>query len=292
MALLHYLHGAGYREIVVVHVNHGMRGEASDGDERFVLDEAKRLGYQAATRRADVAGYAAKEKLSLESAARSLRYEAFGSMAREHDCPRVILAHHADDRIETALMNLFRGTGARGLASIRARTTRRIDDIELLLLRPLLSISREAINQYVTNEGITYREDASNVSDFALRNRVRNRLLPFINEIFGREVGPAVLKAADLAALDEAWAAEEMGGLPWKDGTGLSVSVLREMPEAKRNRILLSWLRERGVPNCGRNEVERTAAVALSSEKPAKASLPGGHHVRRRQGTLFIEGPA
>ena len=78
MALLHYLHGAGYREIVVVHVNHGMRGEASDGDERFVLDEAKRLGYQAATRRADVAGYAAKEKLSLESAARSLRYEAFG----------------------------------------------------------------------------------------------------------------------------------------------------------------------------------------------------------------------
>ena len=290
MALLHFLREAGYRDLVVCHVNHGLRGAASDEDAAFVQREAERMGCEVAGRTVDVPGFAADKKLSLETAARELRYRAFAEMAEEKGCRRMFLAHHADDRVETVLINLFRGTGAKGLAGIDAETTRTINGVTLTLIRPFLTLPQEEIIRYVAAEGIRYREDESNTSDFALRNRVRNRLLPMLHEVFERDVRAAVLRAADLAAMEEAWAIEALGELPWKgDAGGLDVIRLREMPEGQRHRLLLSWLRARGVPDCGFDEVARVAAVLMSNDKPAKSSLPGGLHVRRREGLLFIE---
>jgi len=292
MALLHFLHGAGYRDLVVCQVDHGLRGEASTAEGEFVRETAQRLDYTVELRRVEVTAFARSEKLSLETAARELRYRAFAEVAAKHDCRRLFLAHHADDRVETVLINLFRGTGAKGLAGMERETSRLVDGVELELIRPFLGITREEILRYVAVEKIEYREDESNASDFALRNRVRNRLLPLLGEIFERDVRPAVLRAADLAALEEAWAAEATGPLPWKgpDG-GLEVAALREMPGAQRQRLLLKWLRESGVPDCGHDEVTRVLSVLLAEARPARASLPGGHSVRRREGTLFIEGP-
>lgn len=292
MALLHFLHGAGYRNLVVCHVNHGLRGNASAEDAAFVQRESARFGYEMEVKTVDVTGFAARKKLSVETAARELRYRAFAEVAAARDCPRVFLAHHADDRIETVLINFFRGTGAKGLAGIEAEATRVIDGVELQLIRPLLTLPREEIARYVEARGITFREDESNASDFALRNRVRNRLIPMLNGLFERDVRAAVLRAADLAALEEAWAIEVMGELPRKgDAGGLDVHRLRTMPEGQRHRLLLRWLRELGVPDCGSDEVARVAEVLMSDDKPAKSSLPGGHHVRRREGMLFIQPP-
>ncbi len=293
MALLHFLRGAGYEDLVVCHVNHGLRGAASAEDATFVQREAERLGYEVASRTVDVTGFAAERRLSLETAARELRYRAFSEMAEEKSCHRIFLAHHADDRVETVLINLFRGTGAKGLAGIEAEAPRLVNGIALTLIRPFLTIPQEEIIRYVAAEGILYREDESNASDFALRNRVRNRLLPMLNEIFERDVRAAVLRAADLAAMEEAWVMEALGELPWKgDAGGLDVMPLRAMPEGQRHRLLLTWLRDRGIPDCGFDEVRRVAAVLMSNDKPAKSSLPGGFHVRRREGLLFIEAPA
>ena len=292
MALLCFLHEAGFKNLLVCHINHGLRGESSDADERLVREEAGRLGYEAVIRQVDIAGFVRAAKLSIEAAARILRYRAFAEISREKDCRRIFLAHHADDRIETVLINLFRGTGARGLAGIEAETTRVIDGVELELIRPFLVVSRETIDDYISAKGVRFRDDESNTSDFALRNRIRNRLLPMLNEIFERDVRSAVLRAADLSALEDEWAVAAMGELPRKgEGGGLDVTIMRGLPAARRNRLLLFWLRESGVPDCGLSEVERAVAVLFSTASPSRASLPGGFHVRRREGILFIEPP-
>ncbi len=292
MVLWHALEAAGYRDLVVVHVDHGLRGAESEADAAFVRSEAERRGVPCVVRKVATADFAKDRKLSLETAARELRYGAIAAVARELDRPSVFLAHHADDRAETVLLHLFRGAGSRGLAGMAAESRRRVGDIELTLLRPLLRVSRERIAAYAAEQGIPWREDASNTSDFALRNRIRHRVLPEIDAAFGRDARAALLRAADLAALDEAWAGQVLGDLPHsRDGRGLDVAALRALPAAPRQRLLLAWLRESGVPDCGLAEVERTCAVLLATGRPAKASLPGGHQVRRRAGVLFLEGP-
>lgn len=293
MALLHFLHGAGYGDLIVCQVDHGLRGEVSAAEAQFVRKTAERYGCRVELRQVDVEDFSRSQKLSLETAARELRYRAFAGIAKKYDCPRLFLGHHADDKVETVLINLFRGTGAKGLVGMEERAERLVDGVRLEMLRPFLSVTREEMARYVAEAGIAYREDESNTSDFALRNRVRHRLLPLLGEIFGRDVRAAVRRAADLAALDEAWAAEATGPLPWKGKNGgLDVAALREMPGGQRQRVLLRWLRERGVPDCGSEEVARVGAVLMAEARPARASLPGGCEVRRRAGILFIEGPS
>jgi tRNA(Ile)-lysidine synthase len=291
MVLWHLLRSAGFGKLVVVHVDHGLRGAESTGDADFVAATAVERGDEVEIREVAAAAEAKRQKRSLETMARDLRYRAIAAVARERDCPRVFLAHHSGDRIETALMHLFRGTGSRGLAGMSGESVRRVEGVDLTLIRPLLGVDRAAIISYAKKHGLSWREDASNQSDFALRNRIRHRLLPEIEAVFGRDPREAILRAADLAALDEAWAAEMLGDLP-RRGNGLEVSILRTFPEAKRNRLLLSWLRESGVPDCGFAEVSRVATVLLGDGRPAKANLPGGFHVRRRSDVLFIESPA
>ena len=284
MALLHFLRKAGYGNLVVCHVNHGLRGNDSDTDEAFVKEQAGVLEFE--SENADVEQFAKSEHLSIETAARELRYRAFSKVAEKTGCFRVFLGHHADDQVETVLINLFRGTGSRGMGGMRPESTLG----KLTLLRPLLEISRDEIDRYVAENKIAYREDATNAEDFALRNRVRNRLIPTINEVFERDVCDAVLRAAKLAARDEEWAGVLLSELPTKD-RGLSVEALRGLSAAKRDRLLLLWLRDSGVSNCGAKEIEKVAEVLLSDDKPAKANLPGDTHVRRRSGVLFLEFP-
>lgn len=288
MALWHFLRSSGWTGLVVVHVEHGLRGAEGEADAALVEAEARRLGTTCVIRRVDAAAFAKAEKGSVETAARELRYRAIASVARERGIARVFLAHHADDQVETVLMRLFRGAGSRGLCGMAAESRRVIEGTGLTLVRPLLSVSGEEIGDYVRANEVPFREDASNASDFALRNRIRHRLLPEIEAVFGRDARPAILRAAELAALDEAWAAEMLGDLP-RRGKGLEVAALRTMTEARRNRLILAWLRESEVPDCGLAEVDRVVAVLRSDARPAKASLPGGFHVRRRGGELFLE---
>jgi len=286
MALLHFLREAGYTDLVVCHVNHGLRGSDSDGDETFVKNGARDRGFAFESVSANVKEYAESEHLSIETAARELRYRAFSDIAGKLKCGRVFLGHHADDQVETVLINLFRGTGGRGIAGMRRESTRG----GLTLLRPFLEIPRTEVDRYVSENEIAYREDVTNGEEFALRNRVRNTLIPTINEVFERDVRDAVLRAAKLAERDEAWATAVRSELPIVDG-GLAVDQLRELPIAHRNRLLLLWLRDCGVPKCGEAEVERVVAVLLSDGKPAKTNLPGDIHARRRAGLLFLEFP-
>ncbi len=292
MVLLHFLHSAGYRNLIVCHVNHSLRGEASDKDEALVANVGAGLGFQVESTQVDVNGVAELQRLSLETAARDLRYGWFSEVSARRGCSRVLTAHHADDQVETVLINLFRGSGSRGVSGMDHHSRRPVEGEELELFRPFLGVSRSEIEAYAAANDIAFREDESNSDDFALRNRVRNRLLPEIEEVFGRDIRGAVLRAAELARRDEAWMQQAAGELPnTAAGDGLIVKALREMPPARRDRLLLLWLRESGVPDCGYGEVSRVTSVLSSNDKPAKSSLPGGFHIRRREGVLFLERP-
>src|SRR5690606_34846884 len=118
VALLHLLHRHGFRDIVVCHLDHGLRGRASSGDARFVAALARRLGYPLETARADVGMLAAMSGSSAETAARHARHAFFAECSRKHRCPRLLLAHHFDDQAETILWNLLRGS--RGLTGMEA----------------------------------------------------------------------------------------------------------------------------------------------------------------------------
>lgn len=292
MVLWHALRQNGFDDLVIVHVNHGLRGAEAEADAAFVKEQAEALGTPCEIVRVDATAHAATRRISIETAARDLRYTAFARIARSRDCPRIFLAHHADDQVETVLMHLFRGSGSRGMAGMEEESVRGIDGVTLQLARPLLGVFREEIERHAERFRIPHRHDASNDSDFCLRNRVRRELIPTISRAFGRDVRQSILRAAELASLDEAWAAGELGKMTvLTEGKQLRVAELRGIPEASRQRMILAWLRSCGVPDCGLQEVKRVAAVLLSDARPAKASLPGGHHVRRRAGLLFIEGP-
>lgn len=290
MVLWHLLKRAGYENLVVCHVNHLLRGAASDSDEAFVKTEAGRREDDFRATRIDIDTKADEEGISLELAAREARYAWFATLANELSCPRVILGHHADDQVETVIMNFFRGAGGRGLSGMTALSERNEGWGKMQLFRPLLGIFREEIDQYASQNRILFCEDESNRENFALRNRVRHRLMPELEKVFRRDVRQAVLRGAELARQNETWIEEEMAThAESANGATLDVKWLRTLAEPLRNRIILQWLRNGGVKDCGYSEVASVSEIAMSSGRPAKVNLPGNIFARRREGILFLE---
>jgi tRNA(Ile)-lysidine synthase len=190
--LLWALHKSG-RGIVVAHVNHGWREEASDRDEQFVLEFCAVHSIQAQSVRVSCA--------RTEDAARVARYHALLKLAREHHCPRIALGHTATDSLETLLLNLGRGASVEGLAGIPP--TRLVEDV--LLVRPLWRTPRETVRRILRVTGWPHIEDESNASPEFARNRIRT-LLPQLGnvETVARQSARAgEILRDDIACLDE-----------------------------------------------------------------------------------------
>src|SRR5437870_12790750 len=216
VVLLHWLVNLGYDKLIVCHLNHQLRGRMSDADARFIeklaasydrktVGQALRLPGGRAGKRsgrptkvdaridfelgtANVRALAAKKKISIETAAREARYKFFAETARRRKCKTIFLGHHADDLVETFLINLFRGSGSAGLAGMREVFHRRIDDVHLTIGRPLLGVWRNEINKYVRTHRLKFREDASNKNLTQLRNRVHQRIIPYIEKQLARKI--------------------------------------------------------------------------------------------------------
>ena len=314
VALLHWLISAGYRNLVVCHVNHLLRGRSSDADARFVQKRVERYerefvrqapslpGSRRGKRSAppttqrlslhfelgtlDVRAIATKQKMSMEAAARDSRYSFFAKVAKRHRCHTIFLAHHADDLVETFLINLFRGAGRAGLAAMREISTRYIGDVELTIVRPLLSLWRKEIDSYVRKHHVTFREDASNKNLNPLRNRIRHRIIPYLEKILGRNIRPAIWRAATIAGEEEAWMD---GQLPDSSYNELSVPNLRALPVALQRRAILKWLRAQKVSEVGFDVIERVRSLVDPTVQAAKVNLAQDRHARRRSGKIFID---
>jgi tRNA(Ile)-lysidine synthase len=280
VALLHALATAGGRELVVCHLDHGLRTESAE-DAAFVETLARTLRVECVIAREDVRARAKRTRRSLETAAREARYEFFARIATERAVPRLVLAHHADDQVETFLFNLLRGTGSGGLAGMRPISLRG----KLEIHRPLLGVWREEIDAYIAEHRLAFREDASNTDPRHTRNRLRHEVVPMLCAAFGQDVRRAIWRAAELCAAEH----EFLTGLlvPSDTAAALDVSALRALPLAVQRRVLHAWLRANGVRDVGFDDVENVRA--LLDGPRAKTNLAGARHARRRAGRLFLD---
>ena len=184
----------GFTVAGMAHLNHQLRGEASDGDERCVAQLASQNGVKFFGEEVDVAAAGG----NLEQAARLARGEFFARVLREGGGDRIATGHTRDDQAETVLFRVMRGSGLAGLAGILPMTREG-------LVRPLLDVSRAEIETFLRDRGIEWREDASNRDESFARNRIRHSLLPELAREWNPEIGTALARLADTAHEEERW---------------------------------------------------------------------------------------
>jgi len=297
VTLLHWLVERGYKKLIVCHLNHQLRGRSSDADARFVEKFAAKYDVDLEMGSAKVRALAAKQKMSVETAARDARYKFFAKIARRRRCRTVFLAHHADDLVETFLINLFRGAGTSGLSAMREVSNRRIGDIDLTIVRPFLGAWRREIDRYVGKHRLKFREDASNKNLGPLRNRVRRRVIPYLEKTLGRNIRQSIRRAALIAAEEENWIQDQLPDATDVDSAAvaasaeeaLTVAKLRDSAVALQRRAILQWLRARKITNIGFDVVESVRSLLDQDAGAAKINLPQDRHVRRRAGKIFLE---
>jgi tRNA(Ile)-lysidine synthase len=288
VALLHRLTELGYRRLVVCHLDHQLRGRASTADAQFVKRLAAGLHAEFELGRTDVAALSRETKHSIESAGRMARYQFFAQVARRRRCRTIFLGHHANDLVETFLINLFRGTGPTGFGGIRQIARQTVDGLELEVVRPLLGVWRTEIDAYLKSHRLEFRDDETNETFGALRNRMRRRVIPYIEKQFGRKVRASIWRAAAIAADEADW----LTGLVDSKKTSareLGVKELREQPRALQRRTIHRWLQSRDVADLNFETIERVRALLDPDARQAKTNLPHDLHVRRRAGKIFIE---
>ncbi|BDX36701.1 tRNA(Ile)-lysidine synthase [Tenuifilaceae bacterium CYCD] len=198
MAMLHLFQKSGFK-IAVAHCNFGLRGDESDGDEQFVKYYCLMNGIICHSIKFDTNKYASENKLSIQVAARELRYAYFEEICKEHKYTKVAIAHNLNDTVETVLLNLSRGTGIKGVAGIKVMNGN--------IIRPLLFATRSEIEAFTIKHDIKFREDSSNSTTKYKRNFIRHKIIPEL-----RYLNPSVDRAiADTANhLQEAvWLVEE-----------------------------------------------------------------------------------
>ena len=288
VALLHALTGIGYHRLIVCHLDHELRGRSSKADAQFVKGLAAKLKLTCEIGRTDVAALARRTRQSIETAGRTARYEFFARIARRRRCGTLFLGHHADDLVETFLLNLFRGAGPIGLGGMRQVATRKVDGVELTVVRPLLGTTREEIDVYLATHRLKYRDDATNQTLAPLRNRIRHRVIPYVEKQLGRKVRGALWRAAMISA-DEAELAETLVQSPAANRSELELKDLREQPRALQRRTIHLWLQARGITNLDFETIERVRALIQPDARLAKTNLPHDRHARRRAGKLFLE---
>lgn len=286
VALVELLLEAGWKRLVLCHVDHGIR-EESGADALWSAAYAERVGLEFRVRRVDVTEYARTHKVGMEEAGRELRYAFFKEVAEELGIPRVLLAHHADDQVETVLFRFLRGSGSAGLGGMAAISFR--EEGGLWVLRPMLGIWRREIDAFAVECGMQFREDASNAETRWTRNRIRHDLIPYLESVMQRPVKEAIWRNAELLRAENEWGEllEEALG---ECAEELVVSDLKGLPLALRRRRVLRWIRCLGVGGVGFAEVESILAL-LSNRNPARINLPGNCFVRRRAGRIFLERP-
>lgn len=276
--------------LVVAHLNHGLRGEESDGDQEFVSRLAARYGLPCEQHSADVAGLSENLRISLEDAGRRERYRFFARVAKTHGAASIALAHHRDDQAETVLIRLLRGAGGAGLSAMGSFS-------QGMLKRPLLRISRAEIERYLKGRGLSYRTDASNADTKILRNSIRHELIPFLAR-YNPKISERLAATAEILACDE----ELLTGLteaayarisrPENAAPTLAIDELLRQPRGLRLRLYRRALSDsRGdLQAIGLVHLEAIDRLIASSRPNCRIKLPGDCFVARSYGSLRFTG--
>ncbi len=181
--------------LIAAYVDHGLRPHETDDEKRLIYSLCEKLDVKYETLQVHVQGHAKKNKQSLEHAARELRYKALRTLKEKHNASLIAVAHNADDQAEEILIRLIRGSGRKGLSGMQDRS----GDI----IRPLLTVEKKRLLEYLEEKGIQYCIDSSNLDLGFLRNRIRYRLIPYLEKNFDKGIRRALCKTADSLKEDE-----------------------------------------------------------------------------------------
>jgi tRNA(Ile)-lysidine synthase len=298
----------------VVHFNHKLRGIESDEDQRFVAELAQRHKLELRCESGDVAAYAAEKRLSLETAAREMRYRYFRQLLLEDRLNRIATGHTLDDQAETVLLKMVRGAGGRGLAGIYPKlkvsscrpstlSSQQNQTPDSSIIRPLLGTRRRDLEAYLLALGQSWREDKSNRDLRHMRNRVRHGILPRLERHFNPSIREAFAETAEIArAEEEYWEKEVARVLPqiWETaerrsdrrrdaaaaGGLLHLSVLVDLPLALQRRVVRAASESLGLP-LDFQHVEQILALGL--KRCGSAVLPHEWVVSRKKSELWFE---
>lgn len=243
MCLLHLLKAAALqKELIIAHCNFKLRGDESEYDETFIRNYAREQGLQLFVKSFNTAKVAEDQGISIQMAARNLRYEWFYELADNQNCQKIAIAHNQNDNVETFFINLMRGTGISGLSGIELKNSRGV-------IRPLLFFSREEINTYVRENIVPFREDSSNSTIKYQRNFIRHKILP---EIIAHSPGFLETMDSNISRLQSAYniydhsIKESLKKLVYsqRDFHKLDYVALNLYPEPET--ILWEWLKKFG----------------------------------------------
>lgn len=268
VALLLLLKEHGFN-VHAAHCNFHLRGVESDRDEAFCVELCQELGVELHRAHFDTRTYAELHKVSIEMAARELRYRWFEQLRQDIGAAGICVAHHRDDSVETVLLNLIRGTGLRGLTGIQPRNG--------YILRPLLCVSRVEIEAFLTEKGQKYVTDSTNLEADVLRNKVRLQVLPLL-----RELNPAVSENIQRTAENLGEAQEVLDAVvgKYKDSNILELSELEKYGSSEY--IVFEWLKNYGFNG---NQVRQI----LDAECGGIVSSAMGYDVLKDRSRLIVE---
>lgn len=266
----------------VAHLNHQLRGDASDADEQFVLHLALEWGLPAASARWDVGGYAQENHLSIEEAARNLRYQFLLGAANQVRANAIAVAHNADDQVETILLHWLRGAGMSGLRGMAHKSEVRRQTSDVRLIRPLLDIPRAEIEMYCVENNLQPRIDDSNFDKTILRNRLRHETIPYL-ETINPNLRAVIRQSARSIADDYAYIQQNILGIfdrmarPIENGFVLDRKWFRALPVNLQRGVLREAVaRLRRLKNISFQHIENARRVAADKDAGAEATLPQG----------------
>ena len=312
MALLHLLlklneldtrqaGSSGWRlKFHVAHLDHRLRGDESDADAAFVQAAADSYSLRCSIEKRDIAKLVEDGSGGVEEVARRERYAFFERVCLQTGAKVVAVGHHADDHAETILQRILRGTGIRGLAGIpQSRPISPKSDVRLI--RPLLRITRDSLRAYLADEGVAFREDSTNATVEPTRNRIRNVILPSIEELVNPQVRDALIRLGEQAQ----WTQEYLGETVQRTFESLIIShtdqelVLNVDALGRKSRIVQTELIRLGYRSFGLGEQDLSfshlsAAIDLVADRASGKQLqfPRGMTLEKRYHRLAFSLPS
>jgi len=293
-ALLLGLHELGY-DLIAAHFNHHLRS-GSDVDADIARRLSASIGVPFVLGERDVETFARENRLSIEEAARNARYQFLFQCAREANAQAVAVAHHANDQVETVLMNFLRGAGLDGLTGMAYRGIVAEWDCQIPIVRPFLSIWREDIEAYCERKGLAVADDPTNREAVYARNRVRLELLPILEQ-YNPAIQEAIWRTADILQGDaeDIWSQDEVIWQTLKcvhteDLVQLNYSALKELTHASLRRQLrraIETIRP-GLQNLDFETLERAVSFIAQPTRSRKITLSGKMDMRLEGDTILI----
>lgn len=262
-------------DLIIVHVNYGLRGKDSQEDEKFVKNLGEKYDLKIAVLKPKI-----KVKSNLEDNLRNIRYDFFEKIRKQNAFDYIAVAHNLNDQVETFLIRLLRGSGLAGLSGMKYRNGK--------IIRPLLGTTRKEILEYLKKNKINYRTDKTNDEDLFLRNKIRNKLIPYLEEEYNPNISETLFNAAESIGKDYDFIAASVD--KYKNQRTFSVSEIKKLHPALQKAMIRQTISEtkNDLKNIGAAHIEEVLKIINSIKNKKQTVSFGGLKITRSNDRLSI----